>query len=230
MENKLPVVGKRYKLRNQLGSGNGDIVMVVSVDNDFSCKLYFEKSDSVSSDPLPLASFCNICEELPDSNSQKPEEVQVDLDKKKVSEVESALKTLKKHLATVEENDLAKQYVNKAFSFFFMRLYYVAQNIVNALEAEKNMSKPESKIDMKEERVEPMNKSLIYPESPPTLGESVHWNSKVTQDSDEPVSIWNDVGQRLDKANIPVETKKMFEVMAIYMAALQKDIEELKKK
>jgi|TARA_R110000868_G_scaffold29030_1_gene107932 hypothetical protein len=73
MVNKIPVVGKRYKLRNQLGSGNGDIVMVVSVDKDFSCKVYFEKNDSVSSDPLPLASFCNICEEAMDKLNKQGE-------------------------------------------------------------------------------------------------------------------------------------------------------------
>ena len=73
MTNKLPVVGRRYKIRNRLGSGNGDIVMVVSVEKDFSCKIYFEKFDRVSDDSLPLASFCNICEELPEDNLQKAE-------------------------------------------------------------------------------------------------------------------------------------------------------------
>lgn len=71
MTNKLPVVGRRYKLRNQLGSGNGDIVMVVSVEKDFSCKVYFEKFDRVADEPLSLASFCNICEELPEDNLQE---------------------------------------------------------------------------------------------------------------------------------------------------------------
>ena len=82
MTNKLPVVGRRYKLRNQLGSGNGDIVMVVSVEKDFSCKVYFEKFDRVADQPLSLASFCNICEELPEDNLHKP----VDFESKEVNE------------------------------------------------------------------------------------------------------------------------------------------------
>jgi protein-arginine kinase activator protein McsA len=92
MTNKMPVVGRRYKIRNQLGSGNGEIAMVVSVDKDFSCKLYFEKSDGVCSEPLPLASFCNICEELPDSNLQETEEIQIkeNIIGEEVDEIESA--------------------------------------------------------------------------------------------------------------------------------------------
>lgn len=81
MTNKLPVVGKRYKLRNQFGKGNGEIVTVVSVDKDFSCKLYLEKRGGVCSDPLPLASFCNICEELPEDSLQEKEEAQEDTSK-----------------------------------------------------------------------------------------------------------------------------------------------------
>jgi len=94
MTNKIPVVGKRYKIRNQLGSGNGEIVMVVSVDKDFFCKLYFEKSDSVCSELLPLASFCNICEELPQDNSQETDKIPSYLCKECADKFEKKFQTL----------------------------------------------------------------------------------------------------------------------------------------
>lgn len=87
-------------------------------------------------------------------------------------------------------------------SYRLENLLKKAQSLINALEAEElgnkkeflgdrlgdkrvssleasapnNMSKPEP--------IEPMNKSFIYPESPPTLNEGIYRRFQVTQDSE----------------------------------------------
>ncbi len=192
MTSKLPVVGKRYRQREthqEVKVLNNFVRLRCAVDNF----IYEEEGDY----------FNEFYEELPDSN---PQEVEEDCpfetaaeewntaEEKEVSEVERALEGLKYHAQIMHyfDKEAALEDIKTA-----------SRNLIKALEAERNeravMSKPEPKIDMKEERV-------------------------------EPVSIWKDVSERLDKANIPVETKMMFEVVAIHMRALQKDIEELKRK
>lgn len=228
MTNKIPVVGKRYKLRNQFGRGNGEIVMVVSVEKDFSCKIYHEKSDRVWDEPLPLASFCNICEELPDSNSQKPEEVQVnktpnpvDLEKKEVNEVERALERFKLAINSAEaramtgETGIVEKVLNRA------------QDLINALE-----SKPEPKIDMKEERVDPRSIWKDVSELPEGLVDEgiVEWKRGgyslgMTAHGRFLASAGNVVssGESVAKFTSLADFINSFEQM-------QKDIEELKRK
>jgi hypothetical protein len=160
MTNKIPVVGRRYKLRNQFGKGNGEIVMVVSVDKDFSCKLYLEKRGGVCSDPLPLASFCNICEELPEDSLQETEEEPTT---KKNLQVERALEELKYSLARKDNHEFKGHVFFHGYKKHWKPLLdllnaikYAAQNLVDALEAEKTvMAISGSSFDMKEERVDP---------------------------------------------------------------------------
>jgi hypothetical protein len=266
MTNKIPVVGKRYKLRNQFGRGNGEIVMVVSVEKDFSCKIYHEKSDRVWDEPLPLASFCNICEELPDSNSQKPEEVQVnktpnpvDLEKKEVNEVERALEELKSELKDWFEgfpdfflskpecnhtwagkrigdtcDDCDDKFFSKVRPFCQNGVYYTlrkAQSLIDALDAEY-MSKPEPKIDIKEERVDPRSIWKDVSELPEGLVDEgiVEWKRGgyslgMTAHGRFLASAGNVVssGESVAKFTSLADFINSFEQM-------QKDIEELKRK
>ena len=84
----------------------------------------------------------------------------VDLEKGEVSEIDRALEELKKAVLTPISADL-----NEDMCDVWRRQYFLLNNhgwnLVNALEAERSeravMSKPEIKIDMKEERVEPVS-------------------------------------------------------------------------
>jgi len=143
MTNKLPVVGKRYRLKK--GSDtfykDGTIFEVKEVD---------ETQVLFAGEILNRAStryfFLNF-EELPDSNPQKPEEVQVketpnpvDLEKKEVNEVERALERFKLAINSAEARAMTGE------TGIVEKVLGRAQNLVNALEAERNeravMSKP----------------------------------------------------------------------------------------
>lgn len=197
----MPVVGRRYKLRNQFGKGNGEIVMVVSVDKDFSCKLYLEKRGGVCSDPLPLASFCNICEELPEDNLQETEEEPTT---KKNLQVERALEELKLKL----KNDFWCE------SQYHYQLFDSITNLIDALEAEKTlMSKSEPKVDnlLKAWEVEKKPFFKVREEgqfegSPPTKETFARHEETIKRMKEgfkeervEPVSIWKDNKDELKK-------------------------------
>jgi hypothetical protein len=145
--------------------------------------LFFEDGNGNKID-YHLTTWDRIFEELPASNSQEKEEVQINenlkvtmscancskdfkeldgkfqpncrcydsnnyvsfgshIQKKEVSEVERALEELKNYFSNNSSNH--------------SEILNLAQNLVNALEAEKDKSKPEPEIDMKEECVEPVS-------------------------------------------------------------------------
>lgn len=164
MTNKLPVVGQRYRHQDAPNL----IVKVSSVEGGI---VFFEKHESLS-----LTQFYYRYEELPQDNSQETEECcpietaeaawnmsevnetpnSVDLEKIEVNKVEWALEELKDRIKNQDGIHTLTMYAKK---------------LVAALEAEKMpevgcgkeaynkwvMSKPEPKIDMKEERVEPVS-------------------------------------------------------------------------
>ena len=186
--NKLPVVGQRYKNIQTNEIVHASIVETIVHEMGDSPNIIiagrlgrnFQIQERPNEFWRPLA-FNRMFEELPDSNSQKPEEVQVnkttnpvDLEKKEVSEVERALEELKRVLHDTPYSDaLHPDDVISSRN----HLKKVTENLVNALKAEKteirlktqshiseldlkakqDMSKPEPKIDIKEERVEPVS-------------------------------------------------------------------------
>lgn len=155
MTNKMPVVGKRYRNKR-----HQTFIVVESIKDGWITTKGFCK--------IQLSDFWHWFEKLPEDNLQETEKAtvifqtpdepslgfnsptwsdvgtdSVDLEKGEVSEVERALEELKAHLN------------NRQSSLYCItgKLEDLAQNLVNALEAERNMSKPEPKIDMKEECV-----------------------------------------------------------------------------
>ncbi len=144
MTSKLPVVGKRYRQREthqEVKVLNNFVRLRCAVDNF----LYEEEGDY----------FNEFYEELPDSN---PQEVEEDCpfetaaeewnttEVKEVSEVERALEAEKKPFFKVREEGHFEGSPPSAETL-----------------AKYGMSKPEPKIDMKEERVEPVS---IWDKSP----------------------------------------------------------------
>jgi hypothetical protein len=199
-------------------------------------------------------SFLKGWEELPDSNLQKLEEVKVnqtpnpvDLEKKEVNKVERALGELK--------DALTKQDNNESHSYLYAVISTAAQNLVIALETEKEvtqedwekyhanhkykseyqediMSKPEPKIDMKEERVEPVSIWKNVSELPEGLVDEgiVEWKRGgyslgMTAHGRFLASAGNVVssGESVAKFTSLADFINSFEQM-------QKDIEELKRK
>jgi hypothetical protein len=131
--------------------------------------LFFEDGNGNKID-YHLTTWDRIFEELPASNSQE---------KEKVSEVEKALEELKERLSFHHHP-------------FCDKLFSSAQNLVTALEAEKDMSKPEPEIDMKEECVEA--KEIDVPTK----------------------SIWKDVKEVIDNQSIIYVNKAGFARLGEY--------------
>jgi hypothetical protein len=110
--------------------------------------LFFEDGNGNKID-YHLTTWDRIFEELPTSNLQEKEEccpietAEAAWNMSEVSEVERALEELKNYFSNNSSNH--------------SEILNLAQNLVNALEAEKDKSKPEPEIDMKEECVEPVS-------------------------------------------------------------------------
>lgn len=126
----MPVVGKRYV--NKKTNKDYELFCIVIFTHKEAFYLKNTKDDLASVETL--VEFWNRFEELPEDNLQE---------KKEVSEVERALEELKNYFSNNSSNH--------------SEILNLASNLVNALETEKNMSKPEPKIDMKEECVEPVS-------------------------------------------------------------------------
>lgn len=227
MTNKMPMVGRRYKLRNQFGKGNGEIVIVVSVDKDFSCKLYLEKRGDVCSDPLPLASFCNICEELAEDNLQETEK-----------EPTTEPKWLPMSCAPKCGSPITvKQSTNKRHKIFkanwFLNKWYSLYEEGGNEEVQPEFwlegSKEEPKIDIKEEHIEPVS---IW-KNGDELEELEKRNEKFlirTKDGRVTMPFLSNIffnDRQIDK-NIKEATTLTDFVNSIEQ--MQKDIEELKQK
>ena len=244
MTNKLPVVGQRYRHQDAPNL----IVKVSSVEGGI---VFFEKHESLS-----LTQFYYRYEELPQDNSQETEECcpietaeaawnmsevnetpnSVDLEKIEVNKVEWALEELKDRIKNQDGIHTLTMYAKK---------------LVAALEAEKMpevgcgkeaynkwvMSKPEPKIDMKEERVEPVsiwkdvseeidNQSIIFVNKAGYARLAEYWNDKIyfiEGDSGDVKAHCIDKNYYGKKFCTLTDFVNSFEQM-------QKDIEELKRK
>lgn len=125
----MPVVGQRYV--NKKTNKDYKLFCIVITHKE---AFYLENTKDDLASAETLVEFWNRFEELPEDNLQE---------KKEVSEVERALEELKNYFSNNSSNH--------------SEILNLASNLVNALETEKNMSKPEPKIDMKEECVEPVS-------------------------------------------------------------------------
>lgn len=144
-----------------------------------------------------------------------------------VSEVERALEELK--------NALTKQDGNETHSYLYAVISTAAQNLVNALEAERNeravMSKPEPKIDIKEERVEPVSIWKDVGELP-----KFHCQVLVKFKNHQQIFIYDCDGRNLMDYNgdeLALEYVESFATLSSFVIAfeqMQRDIEELKKR
>jgi hypothetical protein len=154
MTNKMPVVGQRY----------------LSTRTGWECELKrFNEETATAYDKYGTRLECvatrfwDYFEELPEDNLQETEEVKVnkkanpvDFEKGEVNEVERALEELKKSLVKPISANLNED-VAKSWRDQYFLVCKAGWNLVNALETERNMSKPEPKIDIKEERVDPVS-------------------------------------------------------------------------
>ena len=164
MTNKMPVVGKRYDWKH---SDNSVLIDEIHADGEVIYKIGRSYLSSIRGED-----FWDFFEELP-TTLQKTEEVQIS-DKGEVSEVERASNLLRLAIGSAEARAMTGEtgIVEKVLSR--------AKSLIDALEAEKlgdkkevlgdnlgekqasnleasvpnNMSKPEPKIDMKEECVD----------------------------------------------------------------------------
>jgi len=173
---KLPVVGRKYRLQKRYLDNNNDKttrenkkVIVTEIEERKGDYLIHYKDDDGITNGLSSISFLGLYyEEDSEDNLQQ---------KKEVSEVNKALEELKKNIKPTNYNWLT--------SIDYENLKQAAQNLVNVLETEKSamnlvkhtledsikkmkdfnaridekypMSKPEPKIDIKEERVKPVS-------------------------------------------------------------------------
>ena len=217
MTNKMPVVGKRYRATeaNEF-IPNKDYIM--SCDEILSDRIILDKDKRGGHIIFPIKDFFKYFEELPEDN-EAPNPV--DFKKEEVNEVERALEELKREINYLE---------NKGIIDFeaYLKLRTRSQNLVDALEAEKTvMSKPEPKIDIKEEHVDPVSIWKDVSELPDDFKGDV-----IIKDRDGYVK--NDW---LQGASKPHFGKDFLKYKWCYLHDLinsfeqmQKDIEELKRK
>tara|TARA_R110000868_G_scaffold29030_1_gene107933 strand:+ start:6955 stop:7710 length:756 start_codon:yes stop_codon:yes gene_type:complete len=251
MTNKLPVVGQRYRHQDAPNL----IVKVSSVEGGI---VFFEKHESLS-----LTQFYYRYEELPQDNSQETEECcpietaeaawnmsevnetpnSVDLEKIEVNKVEWALEELKDRIKNQDGIHTLTMYAKK---------------LVAALEAEKMpevgcgkeaynkwvMSKPEPKIDMKEERVEPVSIWKDVSELPedddliPYLIKSKNGSISIGEfryfDDIEKGVFYDHISQYDNNVEAEeIENVKSYTTLTDFINSfeqMQKDIEQLKRK
>lgn len=139
MTNKMPVVGKRYKHKY---CTNFTIIISNSINNEFFSTDYGWK--------IHISDFWNWFEELLENK--------VDLEKEEVNKVERALEELKHQINLSVPTDLNYkfqypknlgcshfEYEKKLYRASLSRMVDRAQNLINALEAEKIIMSKESK-------------------------------------------------------------------------------------
>ena len=220
MTNKMPIVGKRYKHKYYT---NFTIIISNSINNEFFFTDYGWK--------IHISDFWNWFEELPEDNKTPNP---VDLEKGEVNEVEKALEELKEEIKTTEKTI---ERVCKVGNWTPNLLIMKAQKLVDALGAEKNMSKEEPKIDMKEERVKPVsiwkdvnekidNQSIIFVNKAGYARLGEYWNDAIyfiEGDSGDVIVHLIDKNYYGKKYCTLTDFVNSFEQM-------QKDIQELKRK
>ena len=215
MTNKMPVVGKRYVNKKT----NKDYELFFTHKEAFYLKN--TKDDLASAETL--VEFWNRFEELPEDNLQE---------KKEISEVERALEELEQAMSKSLGKITCVNDVNK-ITFKLMDVRKAAQNLVNALEVEKNMPNPKPKIDMKEECVEPVSIWKDVSELPKILeGDTVDSlirdkNGNVTR------TIFYNQNGEIDHSPSGLEFEKEYCSLTDFVKSfeqMQKDIEELKRK
>jgi hypothetical protein len=216
----MPIVGKRYKHKYYT---NFTIIISNSINNEFFFTDYGWK--------IHISDFWNWFEELPEDNKTPNP---VDLEKGEVNEVEKALEELKEEIKTTEKTI---ERVCKVGNWTPNLLIMKAQKLVDALGAEKNMSKEEPKIDMKEERVKPVsiwkdvnekidNQSIIFVNKAGYARLGEYWNDAIyfiEGDSGDVIVHLIDKNYYGKKYCTLTDFVNSFEQM-------QKDIQELKRK
>ena len=151
----MPVVGKRYK-RNSLGCNYHVVVEGVLDNQQIVCSIVPDGKTNWNRFTYQPCYFWDDFKELPDSNSQKPEEMQIqekanseetwnlheldeefnaiNIKKKEVNEVERALEELEEE--AFQEVTIGTDNKHRYLADLYMELREKAQNLVNALEAE----------------------------------------------------------------------------------------------
>lgn len=235
---------KAYIVANPCGQCGGII-------NAIKCQAWKEEADKLKAEN-------KIWQEMVDSTNQtnqalikRLQENKVDLEKGEVSEVERALEELKNQIVSFRLN----------FDMDYKPMRYLpdaAQNLINALETEKKpffkvreegqfeglppsaealarygMTKPEPKIDMKEECVEPVSIWKDVSELPKILeGDTV---DSLIRDKNGNVArtiFYNQNGE-IDHSPSGLEFEKEYCTLTDFVKSfeqMQKDIEELKRK
>jgi ABC-type molybdate transport system substrate-binding protein len=134
---KLPVVGKRYRLQktyldnnnNKTTRENKKVIVTEIEEREVDYIIHYKDDDGITN-CLSSISFLGLYyEEDSEDNLQKIKEV---------SEVDKALEELKKNIKLTNYNWLT--------SIDYENLKQAAQNLVDALESEKNRTKPEPEI------------------------------------------------------------------------------------
>ena len=103
----MPVVGKRYRRKGYVLDDDAYEIEVIALYRPSTRwkRIVIDNPNFAEPINVTFENFWDMFEELPDSNLQKPEEVQVnqtpnpvDFEKKEVNEVERALDELKKSI------------------------------------------------------------------------------------------------------------------------------------
>ena len=160
MTNKLPVVGKRYRA-TEANEFIPNKNYIMRCDEILSDRVILNKDTHGAHIGYPIEVFFKYFEELPQDNSQETEEKPTT---KKNLQVERALEELRYSLLLKEKHEFKGHVFFDGYKEHWKPLLNLlngiedaAQNLINTLEAEKNMSKEEPKIDIKKERVEPLS-------------------------------------------------------------------------
>lgn len=260
MTNKMPVVGQRYRYKTAK-DGKGFLTGLFKSEGIFT----FDTGSILRFAP---EHFWNMFEELAGDNLQETEEVKVnktpnpvDLEKEEVNEIERASNLLRLAIGSAEARAMVGEtgIVEKVLSR--------AKSLIDALEVEKAgmnlvkdalkdgvkqmeefnqrmdeqypMSKPEPKIDMKEERVEPVSIWKDVSELPEKFFEDV-----LIKNENNEIYCQNLFGEYVENArngdysdysrkfveNSKYCTLKTAQIILDYFEQMQKDIEELKRK
>lgn len=231
----MPVVGKRYKLKNR-----NMIVRVLPI-------VTVVEEGIGGTIEYGVEVFNDIYEELPEDNLQE---------KKEVSEVERALEELKKELSkpcyTLEEANTAKEeHLIRDLAY----TAYAAQNLVKALEAEKQKEPTINCSKIGDRVINHYHSKKIEPKifvDQGKVGGDYTAKARVSKDENgnfvvheivieepkidmkeecvEPVSIWNLTRDLKDRCYFSSYQIWLYEIFINSFEQMQKDIEEIKRK
>lgn len=145
MTNKMPVVGKRYRSTRY---DKPFFLSRIGQDREYLKPWFIAKHESlriIETIEDNLENFWDYFEEFPEDNKTPNP---VNLEKEEVNKVDEAMAELKAMIVPTNYWAVNIDYEN---------LKQAAQKLIDVLKAEKDMSKEEPKIDIKEERVEPVS-------------------------------------------------------------------------